>query len=239
MAGFKTHFSVAAVVGGVAGTVLLSAGLIDHQQLLFCFVAAVVGGLLPDIDSDSSTILTVGFTFFSLMGSFFVMYSQATRLSTAELLIAWLTLFLFFKLGVFELFTRLTVHRGIFHSIPAAFFFFFLSVIALGNMTSIDNQILWIIGFFLFFGCILHLLLDELYSLNLLGAGGVRHSFGTAFKFYSSHLPATVLLYVATIALFWWTPASEDVLGRLLSPTLWSTIADRFLPAGEWFGPVR
>ncbi|MBF0453728.1 MAG: metal-dependent hydrolase [Magnetococcales bacterium] len=235
MAGFKAHFSFAAVTGGVGATALLSAGVIDTNSMLFCFSAAILGGLLPDIDSDTSTPLQVSFTLFALIFSFLVMFSQAATLSTLELLIIWLGAFLFFKLIIFELFTRLTVHRGIFHSIPAAFLSLFLTTLFLRQLFHLDNQTAWIVGSFVLIGFISHLLLDELASLNFLGLGGVKHSFGTALKFYSPSFVATFSLYLALAFFYLLAPSSDGLVDQLLSTQFWYTLADGLLPTGGWF----
>jgi hypothetical protein len=235
VAGFKAHFTTATISGGVVATSLMSAGLLDQNGLLFCFVAVALGGLLPDIDSDSSTVLTVSFTIFSLTFSFFVMFSQTASLATLELLMLWFGVFLIFKLVVFELFIRLTKHRGIFHSVPAAFLSLFFTVFLLNRLFIMPGKTIWLIGSFVFLGYVIHLLLDELTSLNLLGSGGIRHSFGTAMKLYSTNLPATTISYLATITLYTLTPDSDGLFKQLLSPQTWQTVSDGFLPSDGWF----
>ncbi|MBF0446985.1 MAG: metal-dependent hydrolase [Magnetococcales bacterium] len=235
MAGFKAHFSAAAVSGGLMATTLLSAQIIEADTAIFCFIAAILGGLLPDIDSDTSTILTVSFTVFAVIFSFLVMFSQAASLSIMELLILWMAAFVFFKLAVFELFTRLTVHRGIFHSIPAAFGCFYFTPLFLGRLFHIPNQNLWLIAAFLLAGFLIHLLLDELASLNLFGLGGTRKSLGSAFKFYSDDLAATTGLYLTTALLYHLSPEINGSFDPLLTWETWETIANRFFPVGGWF----
>jgi hypothetical protein len=235
VAGFKAHFSTAAVVGGVVATSLLSAGLIDSDALLLCFGAALLGGLLPDIDSDSSTILTVSFSIFALIFSFLVQFSLVGKLSTLELLLVWLGAFIFFKLVLFELFIRLTVHRGIFHSIPAAFLSLFFFTLILKNFTNLPNPTIWLVSSFIFLGFIIHLLLDELTSLNLLSGNGVKQSFGTALKLFSSNLPITALLYLVTVGFYLLSPDSDGLFQTLLHPETWQSVQTQFYPTGEWF----
>ena len=235
MAGFKAHFFTAATVGGVAATSLLAAGFIDSDTLLLCFGAVALGGMLPDIDSDSSTLLTVSFTATALIFSFFIMFSQADGLATMELLLLWLGAFLFFKLVVFELFILLTVHRGVFHSIPAAFLAMFFTTVILQRVYNLPGQIVWIVGSFLFLGFIIHLLLDELTSLNLFGTSSVRKSFGSALKLYSANRKATTLLYLTTMAFYTITPETDGIFQHLLEPETWQQLTSQFLPTGGWF----
>ena len=53
MADFKTHLTVASIASSIAATMLFAATVATPQEVLLYFVLGVVGGLLPDIDSDS------------------------------------------------------------------------------------------------------------------------------------------------------------------------------------------
>ncbi len=235
MAGFKTHFTTAAVGGGIIATSLLAVGLVDTTVMLFCFGAAIIGGLLPDIDSDSSKMLAATFTALSLVMSFLIMFAQVEHLSILELFLLWLGLYMFFKLVVFELFVRMTVHRGIFHSIPAAFLALFATTIFFAPLLHQDHRLAWLIGSFMFMGFITHLLLDELTSLNLLGFGGVRQSFGTALKLYSPSIIATLAMYLATVGAYLATPETAMIFHDLTSTETWQRISSSFLPKESWF----
>ncbi|MBF0195186.1 MAG: metal-dependent hydrolase [Magnetococcales bacterium] len=238
MAGFKAHFFTAAIAGGTVATSLLSVGVLTQNSLLLCFAAALLGGVLPDIDSDTSTVLTVSFTSLSLIFSFFILFSQVEHLSTIESLLLWFAVFLFFKIIVFGLFTKLTVHRGIFHSIPAAFLSLFLTTILLNKLFNLDNKTVWLVGSFLFLGFIIHLILDELASLNIFSLGGVKKSFGSAAKLYSSNLIATGTLYLATLLLYTLTPATDGIFSHLTDPITLKMIAIQFLPTDGWFSHI-
>ena len=68
-----------------------------------------------------------------------------------------------------------------------------------------------IAGAFLLFGFIIHLLLDEIVSLNLLGFN-IKKSFGSALKLYDrENLLGTVILYIIIIVFFFFTPIKVDV----------------------------
>ena len=54
--------------------------------------------------------------------SFAVLFNAATKLSIAELWILWLGTLLTVRYGLHTLFHRVSVHRGIWHSILAAVF---------------------------------------------------------------------------------------------------------------------
>ena len=68
-----------------------------------------------------------------------------------------------------------------------------------------------IIAFFIFFGFIVHLLLDEIYSFNLLGIK-IKKSFGTALKLYAkNNLIGTLILYILILLFFKYVPINTEV----------------------------
>lgn len=235
MAGFNVHVSVASVVGGMGVTTLMATGQLDGQAALLCFFMAMIGGVLPDVDADQSIPLNLAFTFFALLGSFLVMFSQVQHFSILESIVVWLLTFLLIKLAVFELFTRMTVHRGIIHSLPAGFFFTCTTSTLLSHLFHHSDRLSWLAALFLLLGFLVHLLLDELYSLNLFGVGGVSHSLGSAFKLYSRNWWATGGMCAAGLLLFLLTPSLADVGDLLLNQATWQSVFGRFLPTAGWF----
>jgi len=64
----------------------------------------------------------------------------------------------------------------------------------------------WLSGLFIGFGFIVHLLLDEIYSVDLSNKR-MKKSFGTALKLYSyKNMTTTALMAGCTLALAWITP---------------------------------
>lgn len=236
MANFKEHLSIGTVVGGLAATSLLVAEQADPPAVLLYLMLAIIGSVLPDIDADTSTPLQVAFTFFAILFAFLALFRLAPYLSVIELVVTWFLVFLFFKLAVFALFIRITVHRGIFHSLPAAIFFGFLTTLTLSHAFQLSDKVAWLAGGFVLLGCVTHLLLDELFSLNLLGVGGVKHSLGSAFKLYSTDWRATAMLYVCMIGLFFLLPRFHVVHAEVWTAKTWQILEARLLPSHGWFG---
>lgn len=109
------------------------------------------------------------------------------------------------------LFLKLTTHRGIFHTIPMGIFFAQLIVLLFYYIFRFDLTFSTLAGIFLFFGFLVHLLLDELVSLNVLGLK-VRNSFGTAFKIYDlNNKFGTFLLYCIVVTLYFYIPIHESI----------------------------
>jgi membrane-bound metal-dependent hydrolase YbcI (DUF457 family) len=83
-------------------------------------------------------------------------------------------------------------HRGIIHSIPIGVF---ISTIFAYCMYKFNvNYHYLIISSSLFVGFIIHLLLDELYSVDLRNMR-IKKSFGTALKFKTNNFNLNVIAY--------------------------------------------
>ncbi len=88
-------------------------------------------------------------------------------------------------------------------------------------------------------GYIIHLLLDELYSVDLENRR-VKKSVGTAFKFFSvsSNIDAIkyIFIYFILIALYMYAPDSSMVKQALFNHNAWLNFKDVLLPYdGKWF----
>lgn len=231
MANFNTHISVAFVASGVAGLVIYKAGMLTAPEFLTCVLTGTIGGLLPDIDLDHSVPATIGFNLVSLLTAFLIVIILSGQLSLAELALTWLATYLLMRYGVFNLYSKLTVHRGIVHSIP------YLAIMAMGLVYASfygfkhGVVISWFLGLFLLFGALIHLLLDEIFSVNLLGLS-VKKSFGTAFKVFDVKqtwwyvglyaLLAVMIVFAPPFKVFWHTlndPISWFILKKNLLPT--------------------
>lgn len=221
---------------GLAATSALAAGFATPTEMLGYLALGSLGSLLPDLDADQSTPVQISFTVLSVSLAFAVMFHFAGSFdSVAELLLVWVATYLFFRWLVFALFTRLTTHRGIFHSLPAA--------LATGGLTAIlTHHFLqqtpvqaWTAGSFVTFGFLVHLVLDEAYSVNLFGMY-TKRSFGTAFKLWSpgSHA-ASIYMYVLCGVILWAAPEHRGFLQALSAPSTYAQIRERLLPEKGWF----
>jgi len=224
---------------GLAAAGALAAGFATPTQMLTYLGLGTLGSLLPDLDSDNSAPLRIGFTLISITLAFLAMFVLADTFPTmAELVLLWLAVYLLLRWLVFALFTRLTSHRGVFHSLPAAALFGLVTAIAGERLLGEEPLQAWIGGTFVTFGYLLHLVLDELYSVNLFGAHA-RRSLGSAFKLWStSSHAASIYLYSACLLAFWLAPDHGALVRALSAPQTYERIAQRLLPKGGWFRPV-
>lgn len=233
VAEFKTHLTVTSIGSSIASTMLLASAMATPMEVLLYFTLGVVGGLLPDIDSDNSLPVRLLFTFIATVISFLVMFRQQTDNTVVELFLVWMGSFIFIKYFLFSLFTKITVHRGILHSIPAAVLYGFVTIILLYHLFHFNEFVSWMAGLFVFGGCILHLLLDELFSLNLTGSGP-KKSTGTAFKFGNAgDLKSTFFIYLVIVLLFVSTPEHKQFFSTILNPSTYNHL--EFFPRDKWF----
>lgn len=230
MANFKTHLTGGFAVSGVLGLVTYKAGLVDAQEFLLCVLAGTIGGLLPDIDSDNSTPIKMGFDFISLAAAFSLVIHWRGELSLLSLLLLWITVYLLVRYGVFSIFTKLTVHRGIIHSVP------YMLVLALG-LTCVNYYFLhtsstasWFYGTFLWLGSLVHLGLDEAYSVDLFNHR-LKRSAGTAMKFYKDSQRYYYLgLYAILLVFIFIAPPFDLFLAKISDPVNWWLLRDSLIP---------
>jgi hypothetical protein len=84
--------------------------------------------------------------------------------------------------------------------------------------------------FFMFSGFILHLLLDELYSVDFMNRR-IKRSFGTALKVVDSKQPyGSGLIVALSLAIWFATPSAVIFVDTLLSGETYSLIWHRMLP---------
>ena len=182
MASFNVHLSVGLMASGLAATAALVSGVASEAMVLPLFLLGVFGSLLPDVDADNSLPVRIAFSLLSIAAAFLVMlYGAALFSSLLELVVLWVATYCGFRFVLFALFTRLTVHRGVFHTVPAIFLSGFVTAALAHRLFAVAAGNAWLAGGFVAFGYLVHLSLDELYSVNLFGAY-TKRSFGTALK---------------------------------------------------------
>jgi hypothetical protein len=207
MANFNTHLSIAITASIGAALVAVNVHLIAAADMPWLIFLGTLGGLLPDIDASNSRPVKLLFNVLALMGVAGALQVFKNDYEPYPLLLIVAGTYLFIRYIVFALFNGLTVHRGVFHSVLAAVFFALL-------MTCISYHFLhwsvlhaWLNGLFIAVGFIVHLLLDELFSVDLSNAR-MKNSFGTALKLFShSNMTASALMTIFTLMLYWMAPS--------------------------------
>ena len=101
--------------------------------------------------------------------------------SLAEMWLLWAAAYFLIRYGGHNIFHAIAQHRGIFHSILAAAFFACLTAVVYRYLLGRHEGVAWLAGGFMFIGYLVHLLLDEIYSVDVMDTR-IKASFGTAVK---------------------------------------------------------
>lgn len=230
MANFKTHISVAAVGSGLVSTSLLGAGIVSPGEAVAFWAVGTTGGILPDIDADHSTAVKSIFTGLGLIVGLLLVFSLADNRSIIELWIVFGLAYTVVRYAILPIFYKFTVHRGIFHSIVAALFFWFLTTVLCFHFLDGEELLSWTVGFFVFFGYIVHLSLDELFSVDLTN-NQIKRSFGTALELVDySNLKTSALMTGAAALMLLLTPSIDAFATLYLDGETYHEIVINLLP---------
>lgn len=236
MANFSTHIGVGTVVSGALATLTLAADVIAPENLVAVTAAGVLGSILPDIDLKDSRPGRALFAGLAVFLSFGVLFSLAMTYSITELWIVWLSTLVLVRYGGHYVFHRLSVHRGIWHSLLAAAFFGCVTAIVFYYFLGKPDGVAWLGGAFMVIGYLTHLVLDEIYSVDILDTR-VKSSFGTALKLYDSRHPLASLAMAAAVAgCIFVAPPTKMFSDGIQSRALWAGLQRRLLPEKKWFG---
>lgn len=193
MADFKTHITTSTVVGigyGAAGYFL---GVPPDTAMLAAGMCSV-SGILPDLDSGSGIPLreTIAFSA-AIIPMFMIHRFSEFGLSHESMVLAAGLIYVAVRFGVGEIFKRYTVHRGMWHSLPAAATVCLLAFLACTD-ENIDAR--WYKASAALLGFMVHLILDELWSIEMRGGRmRLKKSSGTAIKFFGKSVWGNVSVY--------------------------------------------
>ncbi len=202
MAAFKEHVNIATIGVGIVVIALYNSGLLTVYQSVTALFIGLAGGIFPDIDSDNSKPMQAVFKIVPIVFPLLIILLFFPVMSILKTILFWLFLSVLVRVTLLKFFLHLTHHRGIFHSIPMAILIGEITVLFSYDVVKIDLQLATIYGFIIFYGFIIHLLLDEIYSINALGVK-MKKSFGTALKLYDKHnLVGTYVLYFLIISIY-------------------------------------
>jgi len=210
MANFNMHLNTAAVVSGTAAATLASIHMIDVKTSFYCFFAGIIGGILPDIDHDNSIPVRIIQFVISNLVAFLVVYNYIGKLKPLETVGLWIGIYVLFEM-IFFFFKRFTTHRGIIHSIPMGILFGFITILFLYKILHLNIIVSYYVGIFIFIGYLTHLVLDEIYSVDLAG-NKIKKSFGSALKVCSKDTKINLLIYSLIIVFFLFLPNKLEFL---------------------------
>jgi len=200
MADFKTHVTTSSLLGiGLGAGTYFAMDFPLDQSILGAGLCGIAG-MLPDLESPNSVpvretialaaaivpmLMLEHFHHFGMNGDQIVLFSAL--------------IYFGIRFGIGEIFKRYTVHRGMWHSVPAALSAS-LIVMLLCSCDVLQYRVFKAVAVFI--GFISHLVLDEIYSIDLSGKRiRVKSSSGTALKFWSGNSFANFSCYTKLVLL--------------------------------------
>ncbi|NQZ49225.1 MAG: metal-dependent hydrolase [Moritella sp.] len=232
MANFNTHLNVAALLTGLSSASLVAAGHVELNTAIWLCFLGTMGGLLPDIDSDNSTSLDTIFNLFAfaiiLIVMRYIIDEDMGDLSFLKVIAIPVVTYGVMKFGLRTIFERLTVHRGSCHSLLFLALCGLLTTQIIANVDGINSNkadsLAWLSGGFVFLGGLIHLLLDEIYSVDLRNIK-IKRSFGTALKLVDLDNKLLLLAMMIAVAVLWTTtPEIETTLDILCDWSMFTLI---------------
>lgn len=197
MANFHTHIGFSTTLGfGYAGLGYLFGAPAESAVLAGGLCG--VSGMLPDIDSDKGIPLRETMAFAAAVVPLLTVdRMQALGLTYEWIALAGAAMYLVIRFGAAKLLAKYTVHRGMFHSIPAALVFAGLAFLVTGCS---NLNIRYYKAGAVLLGYLSHLVLDEIYSVEFSrGRFRLKRSFGTALKWWGRSLWANISTYAKLI----------------------------------------
>lgn len=194
MGNYRQHITFASVLG--VGSAL-AAYLLAGVHWMYGSVAALLatlGGLLPDLDCASGVELR-GFTGILGVLAAVAVWQQLAGVEPAPAfefhLWAVVLAYVVVRHGLRRVFSRISVHRGISHSVPTCAVW---AELAFLYYPSPVFEVRLVMAGAVAIGFLSHLLLDEVCSVDLRGAR-VNRAFGSALKFRAKSAGTTFAMY--------------------------------------------
>jgi hypothetical protein len=237
MGNFKQHITCSTATGIAVGGIAYHFG-VDPPTCLVAAGLCSFAGMLPDIDSDTSKsfqeciYLTAGIG--CILTASRLRYFVDPDLDLAMLGGAFM--FLLIRFGLAPLIKKITVHRGMIHSVPMAILCGQL-VFFIVTGTVVER---FVKAAALTIGFLSHLILDEVYSIDSTGTAlRLKRSFGTALKWTNPKRPGSVTVIYSLIFLFSFIILANPELMELKNGN--TTIVSQSTPVektSSWWFPV-
>jgi hypothetical protein len=183
MAGFRMHVGTSSALGaGYAGALHTMYG-VPLPTATVAGGLCGLAGMLPDLDSDFGVPLREAMSFAAAtIPVFLVNRFESLQLTRETIIILAIGLYLFVRFGIGTMIRKFTVHRGMFHSIPAMLIFGGITFLLTSGFPTNERYMMagGVMG-----GFFSHLLLDEIYAIEFRGGRWrTKKSFGTAMKLW-------------------------------------------------------
>jgi hypothetical protein len=241
MAMFRGHITTSGTLG--VGVGAFGAYYLQYDWGTACLAGGLtaIGGMLPDLDSDSGIPAREMFGLAAVFVPLLLVHRlQSLQLTPEQLLVVLAAIYFGVRYGLSEVFRRVTVHRGMFHSVPAMIIaglavFLMYHQPAPAASASTSSLAVWpdhpvvadelrkrlYLAAGTMIGFLSHLVLDELFAVNLMGVVPKLNQFaGSALKLRSDSWSATLFTYVilCTLGYMAWVSTGSPTWEQTISP---------------------
>ena len=216
MAAFRQHLAFSCALGAGYAVALR---YVNFEPVHAALAGALCGvsGMLPDLDSDSGRPVRELFGLLAAVVPLFLLRRlERIGLTPEGTILVLAALYLTIRFGFSWVFKHLTVHRGMFHSLPAAVIAGEIAFLAHDSDEPLGRLVL---AGGVFLGFLSHLVLDELSSVD--ASGGLlrlNKAAGSALKLFSHSLPATLLAWLLLGALTYHVAALQGYAAPVRLP---------------------
>jgi hypothetical protein len=217
MASFRVHLGVASVLAVGYGAAGIWRWNYDWGDAGVAAGLATVGGLLPDLDSKDSVPSRELFGIAAVVGALLAYAWLRHPFDHEQAIVLTAGVYFLIRYGLKQVFAWVTVHRGMWHSVPA------VCIAGLGVYLLLpgrDADLRYFFAGAVMLGCLTHLVLDELYSVDLTGKALLKKSAGTAVKLFSKSVLANVVCYGLLAGLIWVAYKEADLMPTAPPPAV-------------------
>lgn len=213
VADFKSHITGSTLVGvGYGYWGVTTQGMSLETGLLAAGLCSV-SGMLPDLDSDSGVPLRETSMFVAAIAPMLMIDRfRDLGMSHEAMGLAAMLVYLAIRFVAVEFFKRYTVHRGMWHSIPAAAVAGLLAYLVMpcpSESIRVYKSAAVVLGF------IVHLTMDEIWSIDLRRGFRLKNSFGTALKFFGNNAWANISVYGKLALLIYLAWGDHGIVDRI------------------------
>jgi len=185
MAAYREHITVSGTLGMAYGFAAVFMFGFSITQGIIAAILGWIAGMLPDLDSESGKPVRELFGVTAALAPLLLLqHTNQLGISGDRAMLFSLLLYGAVRYGGAATLGRLTVHRGMFHSIPALII---AAEITFLCYFSPEIRVRLLMAFAVALGFFSHLVLDEMYSVQWDGVRiKLKRSSGSALKFFGS-----------------------------------------------------
>ena len=200
MPGFRVHITGSTIVGAGYAAATWVIGDMPPTTCALAGGLCAVSGMLPDLDSGPGIPLKESVAFAAAVVPLLMIHRfEQMGFPMEAIILIGAAIYLAIRFGMTWLLQNYSVHRGMFHSLPAALIAGQVAFLAFGAEEPLRR---YFIASAVVLGFLTHLVLDEIWAVRMgLFGPKVKKSFGTALKFYGSEAWSNLLTYVLVIVL--------------------------------------